>query len=558
MDGVSAFHYHPDLSQDLSQDPQGEGFRDFGARRFETDEAAARFHLDQVLTAPSELEDFRDIVVPEDPALVPELRATDTQGSPVAGNRVVRFLQTHRGVPVFASRVVVELGSEQELVSADVKTAKPRLDADPVARLSPAEAVAVAREVSDGGEVPRAPQLVFFGHGEMEHALAYLVEDVPMAKPEPHEEPPEDVARVWLDSLGTTTMTYVIDARDGVVLFTYPGDHTLDIATLLRGVDDLGQPHDFHGRQAAGAFVMEDPDRHITTHDLGYKDIATTPLPTAVNAQSADWGATNRPAVSAHVNASRVYDFFESVCHRKGIDDKGMTLVSIVNCVTAGLSAPPEWKNAQWRNTESRMVYGQHKLADGTLQSLATFLDVIAHELTHGVTSHTAGLVYQDETGALNESMSDIMGLIINNWYLLGETSDPRNWNWEIGSGLCTGGAPLRDAAQPTRRGCPDHWRDYKAIAYDHGGVHINSGIHTLAAVKLLQSTGPSGVLLFTAREVAGFYYSTLQRLTTMAGFSQARDAMVTVVSTRYAGFPAMAADAIAAVEAAYDAVGIV
>ena len=64
--------------------------------------------------------------------------------------------------------------------------------------------------------------------------------------------------------------------------------------------------------------------------------------------------------------------------------------------------------------------------------------------------------------------------------------------------------------------------------------------------------------MLFTAREVAGFYYSTLQRLTTMASFRQARDAMVTVVSTRYVGFPPRAADAVAAVEAAYDAVGIV
>jgi bacillolysin len=552
MDGVSAFHHHSDPSH-YSQE---EGFRDLGARRFETDEAAARVHLDELLTASSEFEDFRGIVAPEDPALVPELRPTDTQGSPVEGNRVVRFLQTHRGVPVFASRVVVELGSERELVSADVKTAT--LDADPVARLSPADAASVGREISDGGEAPRAPRPVFFGDGKMEHTLAYLVEDVPMSKPEHDEEPPDDVPRVWLDSLGATTMTYVVDARDGHVIFAYPGDHTLDIATLLRGVDDLGRQHDFHGRQANGGFEMEDPDRRVRTHDLSYMDIATSPLPAAVSSQHADWASTNRAAVSAHVNASRVYDFYESVCHRKGIDDKGMTLVSIVNCITAGLSAPPEWINAQWRGSESRMLYGQRKLANGTFQSLATFLDVIAHELTHGVTSHTAGLVYQDETGALSESMSDILGLIINNWYLNGENSDPRSWTWEIGPGLGTGGAPLRDAAQPTLRGCPDHYLDYKTVTYDHGGVHINSGIHTLAAVKLLQSTDPSGALLFTTREVAGFYYSTLQRLTTMATFKQARDAMVTVVSTRYVGFPSEAADAVAAVEGAYDAVGVV
>src|SRR5262249_7704916 len=123
-------------------------------------------------------------------------------------------------------------------------------------------------------------------------------------------------------------------------------------------------------------------------------DIDRAPVPAnAVSQPSNAWGSKNRAAVSAHVHATRVYDFYKSVLFRDGIDDKGMDLVSIVNCTYDQDESPPEWHNAVWH--ENKMWYGQDLAATGTLRSFARFLDVIAHELTHGVTEHTSNLVYQ-------------------------------------------------------------------------------------------------------------------------------------------------------------------
>jgi hypothetical protein len=117
MSGFDTFHVH-------AVEPAGmvyvDGPRDLRTSRFTGDEAAARSYLDQILTASTN--DFREIVAPEEPARVPGLTILDTQRSPFEANRVVRFRQSHQGVPVFGSRVVVELGAEQEFVSADLKT----------------------------------------------------------------------------------------------------------------------------------------------------------------------------------------------------------------------------------------------------------------------------------------------------------------------------------------------------------------------------------------------------------------------------------------------------
>jgi len=557
ISGFDTLHFHA-VQPDAGASADAEGFRGVRASGFATDEAAARFYLDQIL-APRPGEEFRDIVASEEPARVPGLTLLDVQRSPVAENRVVRFRQAHRGVPVFGSRVVVELGAAQEFVSADLKTG--RVEVDAVAGLAPADAVA---HLIDALEMEtftpaKAPALVFFDVGGGKLVLAYLVEDVPARPPEAWAEakPPADFRAVALDAEEPEAYNYFVDATNGEILFSYPSGPTLDIASVCRGVDDLGEYCEFSGRKLGGAFEMVDPDRLVTTHDIQFGEIDGAPTPPPVAAPGANWGESNRAAVSAHVNATRVHDFYEAVLHRDGIDGKGMALVSVVNCTRAGLPAPPEWINAQWRPKEGRMVYGQRHLGNGAFQSLATFLDVIAHELTHGVTSHTAALVYLAEPGALNESMSDIFGVIVNNWYLRGEASNVDDWGWEIGPGLGSGGEPLRDASQPTRCGCPDHMRDYRVVDYDLGGVHINSGIHTLAAVNVLRSTDPAGARHFTPREVAGLYYSTLQRLTAQATFAEARKQLRDVVASRYAGFPEEAAAKVAAVDAAYDAVGI-
>jgi Zn-dependent metalloprotease len=262
---------------------------------------------------------------------------------------------------------------------------------------------------------------------------------------------------------------------------------------------------------------------------------------------TADWNTSRKAAVSAHVNAALVHDFYESVLHRQGIDGKGVQLRSIVNCSRPGLIHAPAWRNAQWRG--DHMVYGQSRQPDGTYQSLAVHLDVIAH----GVSAATVGLVYLDEAGALDESLADIFGLVVANAGI-----PLRDWTWTIGAGLAPGGGALRDLAKPTASGAPEHMRDYLRLNYDHGGVHVNCAIHTLAEVNLLQALLPhSTVPAFTPHEVAGLYYKTMQRLSAQATFSEARHTLSAVVATLFAGFPEEQAAKLAVVAAAYVAVGI-
>ena len=156
------------------------------------------------------------------------------------------------------------------------------------------------------------------------------------------------------------------------------------------------------------------------------------------------------------------------------------------------------------------MWYGQEQDQNGSLRSTARYLDVIAHELTHGITQYTSNLVYQDQSGALNESFSDIFGVIVNNWCLHGADSDVAAWSWEIAPGWRPNGLPLRDLrnpqagwAHPTTCGLPGH-------AADSGGVHTNSNIHNKAAYNVLTAVDAKGARVFRPRDVAVLYYLTL------------------------------------------------
>src|SRR5699024_2375596 len=106
-------------------------------------------------------------------------------------------------------------------------------------------------------------------------------------------------------------------------------------------------------------------------------------------------------AVDAHANAQKTYDYYEDTFDRDSVDDNGQPLLSRVH-------VGDNWNNASWNGTY--MSYGD---GDGErFHSLAGALDVAAHEMTHGVIQHTSGLIYRNESGALNESIEDIFGVM--------------------------------------------------------------------------------------------------------------------------------------------------
>jgi len=187
--------------------------------------------------------------------------------------------------------------------------------------------------------------------------------------------------------------------------------------------------------------------------------------------------------------------------------------------------------------------------------SLAANVDVVGHEMFHGVTDHTSRLEYQDQSGAMNESYSDIFGILISN---LGKGLG--SFDWELGERLFAGGRPLRDLSDPTRFGQPKHMRDYVVTTRDHGGVHTNSGVHNFAAFKVMTATDSSGSFVFTPKECAAIFYITLtQRMSRTSQFSDSRVGAVASAQSLFRNDPpAIRAKKVQAVQQGFAAAGIV
>lgn len=162
----------------------------------------------------------------------------------------------------------------------------------------------------------------------------------------------------------------------------------------------------------------------------------------------------------AYDNLGDTYDFYFNEHGRDSIDGAGMPLSAIVRiCEPQACPLP----NAFWNG--SRMYFGDGFAVD----------DVTAHELTHGVTQHESALVYMDESGALNESFSDIWGEFVD--LTNGTGNDTAGVRWLMGEDIP--GGPIRDMADPTAFNNPDHYYSpyYYYGGLDGGGVHWNSGV---------------------------------------------------------------------------------
>lgn len=158
----------------------------------------------------------------------------------------------------------------------------------------------------------------------------------------------------------------------------------------------------------------------------------------------------------AYTFSGDTYDYFSSVHGRDSYNNAGATLLSSVHYGT-------NYANAFWNGTQ--MVYGDNYTAD----------DVVGHELTHAVTERSANLIYSGQSGALNESFSDIFGETVDQ--LNGAGNDATNVRWLEGEDLP--GGHIRNMMTPTLRGHPGKMSDpeLSCTSYDNYGVHLNSGI---------------------------------------------------------------------------------
>jgi Zn-dependent metalloprotease len=511
-------------------------------------ETVASRYLHQALDSKS----VPSLTAPKPDGIESKFKSLGTETVPLTNTKTVKFRQTVGGIPIYGSLVTVELDDANSMVSLNSSLGTPS-GVDPIAKVSPADAVkAVAAypgyEKKLDGIVPHLN--FYYDQAASKWRLVFLFEDVPVTPKK--EEKKDEFGRPRL-------MDYFVDADTGKVVAEVSGTPTM-ARVVETAVDGKGASRSFGIDLTGTRKTMVDATLNVQTFDFKFKDPETQSrlLPGSAIGNPPTWPPG---AVSAHANASAVADFLRTVVKRNNIDNKGGPMNSSVNCFVAGDhepgDPPRQWLNAFWDGTQ--MVYGQKILPGGSTLSMSIDLDVVGHEMFHGVTDSTSKLAYMNQSGALNESYSDIFGTIIANF------SNPKilTWRWEIGAGLGTGGAAIRDMSNPGRFGQPDNMSKFKVLPNtrngDSGGVHTNSGIHNKAAFNVMTSVGSAGQTLFTAAQLAGIFYLALtQQLSATSQFLDSRRAVIISARSLLRGLPA--ADLTARVNAigkAYDAVGI-
>jgi bacillolysin len=448
----------------------------------------------------------------------------------------VRFNQTKNGIPVEGAEVVVHYNENNEVTSVNGslnnQIEQSTLDTTPA--VSVKDALAKAKKSVDApavlDQLPQADLVIYPFEGE--NHLAH---------------------KVNLSFLGDEPGNWFVfvDAKTGEVIDKYNAImHAEDIKTQKGvGLGVLGDHRDLHisrSKPDHGGTVFNLADysheglEGIITYDhsKGYLEVFS-----GNDASFKD--DFDRPAVDAHFNSEKVYNYYLNEHDRNSLDDNGMPIQSVVHY-------GDNYNNAFWNGTY--MVYGD---GDGEFMvPLSAGLDVAAHEMAHGVTSNSAGLVYRFQSGALNEAFSDIFGALIDD-------SD-----WEMGEDIMapaakeSGRDALRSLSDPSRFPVgadyvpygngdgmyPSHMDEYYDLPrnLDNGGVHINSSIINHAAYLTAQDIG---------REALGkiYYRALTQYLTPNSDFSHARQVIIQSAVDLYGeGSPEAIATA-----GGFDAVGI-
>jgi len=445
--------------------------------------------------------------------LRPLLRATG--GEEVAPARTerdelgqlhVRLQQFHRGLPVIGGEIVVhadEATGEVRVVNGRFVPA----EGLPVRALVGAQSALLkaARDAEiDSGRVLDQPQLVYvISHDEK----AYLAWSARVA---------------YEGAYGPAVDRVFASALDGDLVTLHPTIHSAKNRKIYNG-------------------NHTNPDNPTLPGTLMFQEGATS------SSDAAAW--------DCYVNFGSTYDYFKNRFNRDSFDNAGAALIGTVHVGT-------NWVNAYWNGDQ--MVFGDGDGSDATYLSKA--LDIVAHELTHAVTDRTANLVYQNESGALNEAMSDVFAAGAEAYKDGSASAD----TWKVGEDAwtpATSGDALRYMNNPTADGySADYYpeRLYPSCSptssNDYCGVHGNSGIANLAFYLLSQGgthprskTTVSVPAIGIAKAEQIFYRAlTTGLMTSTTNFQGTRNATRTAAEQLYGAGSAEAT----AVTACWDAVG--
>ena len=349
-------------------------------------------------------------------------------------------------------------------------------------------------------------------------------------------------------SAETSAPVVFVDAHTGETVFEYDNLQTGTGNSLYSGTVTINTS------SVGSTFYMEDLTRKMGTFNMNNTGNTTTGTGgTQSRYTDADdnWTATNaRAGVDAHYGARWTYDYFKNVHGRNGINGSGgpgttaAAANSATSLITSRVHFGSNYNNAFWY--QNKMTYGD---GNGTTFSPLTTIDIAGHEMTHGVTQYTANLTYANESGALNESMSDVFGAMTELYSRGGVvTSD----TWKIGEQSytpSTSGDALRYMDNPhlagnggyTSNDDPDHYSERYTGTSDSGGVHINSGIANhafyLAAAGGTHHLSGVTVTSIGPTDAARIWYRALTvYMTSSTNFSGARTAMLNAATDLFGG----------------------
>ena len=354
----------------------------------------------------------------------------------------------------------------------------------------------------------------------------------------------------WKIEIHTTDLAHwllMVDAIDGHILYKKNQICHFNGPTTARAKDLNGVTQTIHTYDNGNSHYLVDGSRSmfdptsiipneekgaIVTLDARLSDPENLEL---YNIASSNNTWTDQTAVSAHHHAGICYDYFRTTFNRNSIDGKGGNIYSIIN-----FDIPD---NAFWSGTAMFYGYGETGFRKG---SVARALDISAHEMTHGIIRSSANLVYEFQSGALNESFADVFGVMVDrdNWTLGEDIVNPQVYKSGTMRNLAN---PNNGVSIGKRDWQPDHMSQYVNLEEDedYGGVHINSGIPNHAFYLFATAIGKK-----KAEQV--YYKALTQYLTPTSQFIDCRLAVIAAAEELYSTSEATAA------AAAFDAVGII
>jgi len=388
----------------------------------------------------------------------------------------LKYEQFHRGVKVEGAKYMLHISSDKPMKGNGRLVYGIESGANPA--ITSADALKKAKDYMQA-------ESFYWEHPEMEQLIKRIEQNLeatyfPIGElvyaEKNYSQNGADYTLAWkfdISSFGEKDRKIIfVSALDGSILFALEGTHSEGIEAT--GVTRYSGVQSFISDSVSpGLYTLYDETRGGGVEVLNME--TSENLSDAVDFTDDDnfWDNANDEmddaAIDAHWGSQQTYDYFLQEHGRNSFNNFGSPVIAYIH---HGVN----WFNAQWLG--SYMRFG-----DGSGNPI-TSIDVVAHEFSHGVTQFTAGLIYQNESGALNESFSDVFGTAVE-FFALGEEAD-----WLVGKENFT----FRNMANPMAFGDPDTYKgaNWATGDNDNGGVHTNSGVQNYWFYLLTE--GGSGI----------------------------------------------------------------